>query len=65
MPTRDFTIIFEHMDVNAALTDTGPEDQIVPVMLAESYSVELDELAELRRLVSEISDPEPLYFTTS
>ena len=59
---RDFTIIFEKMDEEAR-ADASPERGAV-IISAESL-VELDELAELRRLVTEITDPEPLSFTTS
>lgn len=59
---RDFTIIFEKMnDESLATASTrGCESG----MLSGESLVELDELAELRRLVTEITEPEPLSFTT-
>lgn len=58
---RDFSIIFDRIG------DTGfnPSE----LSLAESFSreefAELDELSELRRIVAEIAEPEPLSFTTA
>lgn len=64
MPNKDFTIIFEKLNASVQQDDGSPEGQAA-VMLSEGYLVELDELAELRRVVSEITEPEPLYFTTA
>jgi len=60
---RDFTIIFKKMD-EGARTDVSTSEREASMLSGESL-VELDELAELRRLVTEIIDPEPLSFTTS
>jgi len=60
---KDFTIIFEKMDEQARVD--APEQQSGAVMLSGEGLVELDELAELRRFVAEITDPEPLSFTTT
>lgn len=60
---RDFTIIFKKMD-EGARTDASTSEREAGMLSGESL-VELDELAELRRLVTEIIDPEPLSFTTS
>ena len=60
---RDFTIIFEKMDEEARAEALTPERGAVT--LSGENLVELDELAELRRLVTEITDPEPLSFTTT
>jgi hypothetical protein len=60
---RDFTIIFKKMD-EGARTDVSTSEREGGMLSGESL-VELDELAELRRLVTEIIDPEPLSFTTS
>ena len=65
MPNKDFTIIFEKLAANAQLIAEVPEEGGAAVRLSENYLVELDELAELRRIVSEITEPEPLYFTTA
>jgi hypothetical protein len=59
---KDFTIIFEKLDEQAQVE--APEQQGSVVMLSGESLVELDELAELRRVVAEITEPEPLYFTT-
>ena len=64
MPNKDFTIIFEKLNASVQQDDGLAEGQAA-VMLSEVYLVELDELAELRRVVSEITEPEPLYFTTA
>lgn len=60
---RNFTIIFEKMDEEARADASTPEREAV--MLSGESLVELDEFAELRRLVTEITDPEPMSFTTS
>jgi hypothetical protein len=44
---------------------TDTEQQGGVVMLSGESLIELDELAELRREVAEITEPEPLYFTTA
>ena len=60
---RDFTIIFEKMHDQAQ--SEAPEPQGGAVMLSGESLIELDEVAELRRMVAEITDPEPLSFTTT
>jgi hypothetical protein len=60
---RDFTIIFERMDEEVGSQDSLSEPEAV--VLSGVTLVELDELAELRRLVTEITEPEPLLFTTA
>jgi hypothetical protein len=60
---KDFAIIFEKMDEQARVDE--PEHEGVTVMLTGEGLVELDELAELRRVVAEITEPEPLSFTTT
>lgn len=60
---KDFTIVFEKL-----AEQTYPEAQEPgpgAVTLSAESLVELDELAELRRVVTEITDPEPLSFTTT
>jgi hypothetical protein len=58
---KDFTIIFEKIDARLVELQEGRGDAVI---LSEDL-VELDELAELRRAVSEITEPEPLSFTTT
>jgi hypothetical protein len=60
---KDFTIIFKKMDEQANVI--ASEQEIGTVMLSGEGLVELDQLAELRRIVAEITEPEPLSFTTS
>lgn len=60
---RDFTIIFERMDAEARAEASAQEGGAV--MLSVDSLAELDELAELRRVVAEITEPEPLSFTTT
>ena len=60
---KDFTIIFEKIDEQARVG--APEQEGGAVMLSGEGLVELDELAELRRVVAEITEPEPLSFTTT
>jgi hypothetical protein len=55
---KDFTIIFEKMDEQVRVDATEQESGV-------AILGELDELAELRRVVAEITEPEPLSFTTS
>jgi hypothetical protein len=60
---RDFTIIFEKMDEQ---TQQESSEQYGNVRASQGEIVaELDELAELRRLVAEITESEPLSFTTT
>lgn len=60
---KDFTIVFTKMDEQAQAE--AAEQQSSVVMLSGEGLVELDELAELRRVVAEITEPEPLSFTTT
>jgi hypothetical protein len=60
---KDLTIIFEKMDEQARAE--AAEQQGGSGMLSGESLVELDELAELRRVVVEITEPEPLSFTTT
>jgi len=60
---KDFTIIFQKMD--EAARAEGPVPEPGAAMLSRESLVELDELAELRRVVTEVTDPDPLSFTTS
>lgn len=60
---KDFTIIFEKMDEQPRVDAAEQEGE--PIMLSGEGLVELDELAELRRVVAEITEPEPLSFTTT
>jgi len=60
---KDFTIIFEKLDEQTRVE--APEQQGGIVMLSGEGLIELDELAELRRVVAEITEPEPLSFTTT
>lgn len=59
---KDFTIIFDKMD-EARRETSMPTTEAV--MLSRESVTELDELAELRRVVTEITEPEPLSFTTT
>ncbi len=60
---KDFTIIFDKMHEEAC--GNALEQQGGSVMLTGESLIEMDELAELRRIVAEITDPEPLSFTTT
>jgi hypothetical protein len=60
---KDFTIIFEKMHDQAQ--GEVPEPEGGAAMISGENLIELDELAELRRVVAEITDPEPLSFTTT
>jgi hypothetical protein len=59
---KNFTIIFEKMDQIAQAEATELREAFV---LSGEGLIELDELAELRRVVTEIAEPEPLSFTTT
>ena len=54
---------FEKLEEQARVEAPGQHGGIV--MLSGESLNELDELAELRRIVAEITEPEPLCFTTS
>jgi hypothetical protein len=60
---KDFTIIFEKIDEQAR--GDAPEQEDGAFMLSGEGLIELDELAELRRVVAEITEPDPLSFTTT
>lgn len=60
---KDFTIVFEKMSEQTPVG--APEQADGIVMLSGAGLAELDELAELRRAVAEITEPEPLSFTTT
>jgi hypothetical protein len=60
---KDFTIIFEKRDEHARI-ETSAQPVNIAIMAGETLG-ELDELAELRRVVAEITDPEPFCFTTA
>lgn len=55
---RDFTIVFNHLDESASAP-------IETAAVTQSLTAEIDDIAELRRIVVEITEPEPLFFTTS
>jgi hypothetical protein len=61
---KDFTIIFEKLDEQTQVAEASTQQGGVIILSGESLA-ELDELAELRRVVSEITDPEPLSFTSA
>ena len=65
MQTKDFTLVFEKFNEIAPPAGDLLESRETVVALTDGYLEELDELAELRRVVSEITDPEPLSFTTT
>ena len=52
---EDYTILFDQVAAAAA--------QQQPLANVEATSVELDEIAELRRVVLEITDPTPSSYT--
>ena len=54
---RDFTIIFQKLDEAREAADGSDFQQFA--------ATELDELAELRRIIVEINEPEPLSYTTT
>lgn len=60
---KDFTIIFEKIEEQARLEEPG--QQTGASMVSQETFIELDELAELRQIVTEITEPEPLSFTTT
>ncbi|MGI8741094.1 MAG: hypothetical protein ACR2NN_00710 [Bryobacteraceae bacterium] len=60
---KDFNIIFEKMDEQTRVA--APDQQSGVVTFSGDGFIELDELAELRRIVVEITEPEPLSFTTA
>lgn len=53
---KDFSIIFEKLQ-EASVSDEGFTIQTNPT--------ELDEIAELRKIVLEIIEPEPMSYTTT
>ena len=56
MAQNTFTIIFKKLA--EVLPDGSPSD-------SETLRAEIDEIAELRRLVLEITDPEPTSYTAT
>ena len=65
MSTRDFSIIFEQLNMAAQPVVESTEGQGGAVLLPDGDIVDLDELAELRRAAAEIAEPEPMSFTTT
>ena len=53
-----YTIIFQELAKAAATAEPGHE-------AAEATRAEIDEIAELRRLVAEITEPEPTSYTST
>ena len=60
MNRNSFTLIFEK--VASASVESTPEQSLLP---SEATPTEIDEIAELRRLVLEITEPEPMSYTTT
>ena len=61
---KDFTIIFDKIDQQAQVDEPGRPFGDAAMLSRETLG-ELDELTELRRIVAEIIEPEPLSFTTT
>ena len=57
---KDFSIVFEKLHEAAAEQEAAAQQENFKVHATEA---EVDEIAELRRLVLEITEPEPLSFT--
>ena len=55
MDQKTFTIIFQKL----------AEVREEPSLQAEASRTEIDEIADLRRLVLEVTDPDPLSYTTT
>ena len=53
-----YTIIFQELAKAGAAAEPGHES-------AEATRAEIDEIAELRRLVAEITEPEPTSYTST
>lgn len=62
MDQARFKIIFEKLSEKSAV-QTPPGEPLVKVL--EAMRVELEEIAELRRLVLEVTEPEPVSYTTT
>ncbi len=61
MDEKPFKIVFDKL----AEEDSGNESIRALASESEQLAPELDEIAELRRLVTELSEPEPSSYTTS
>ena len=61
MDQDNFTIIFQKLADEAAAERAYAE----PPPYSEALRAEIDEIAELRRLVLEITDPDPASYTTT
>jgi hypothetical protein len=57
---RDFSVIFERLqDASTGQEGAEPQEQFT----VHATEAEYDEIAELRRVVLEITEPEPLSYT--
>jgi hypothetical protein len=62
MDQTRFKLVFEKL-AEHSVNQTGDADPLVEVV--EAMRTELDEIAELRRLVVEITEPQPVSYTTT
>ena len=61
--SKDFTIVFEKLDELRKAAETG--QTVDAVVISSDNLREMDEISELRRLVNEITEPEPMSYTTT
>lgn len=61
MSERPFELVFESL----ASADSDKESLRSLVLESERLAPEIEEIAELRRLIAEFAEPEPTSFTTS
>jgi hypothetical protein len=55
---ESFTIVYQKLSEALAPADNAP-----PVSCAEAGASEIDEIDQLRRVVLEVTDPEPMSYT--
>jgi hypothetical protein len=60
MEEKNYTIVFQKL-----VEVTAEANSAETALHSEALSAEIDEIAELRRLVLEITDPEPTSYTTT
>ena len=60
--SKDFTVVFEKL--HELQEPVAPQDEGLESLVVSADNLrEMDEISELRRLVAEITEPEPLSYT--
>lgn len=61
--SKDFTVVFEKLDELQKNSSPAEQRHVEPLVISPDNLREMDEISELRRLVAEITEPEPTSYT--